>query len=531
MATAVPPILDDRYTELELAARGGMAEVWRGWDTRLARDVAIKVLDTRFSEDEDFRRRIEREARTAAAISGHPHVVTVYDVGEWDGRPFIVMQHARGGSIAERMRAARQPRQRSLDWLAQAASALDHAHHEGIVHRDVKPGNLLLDDRDEVLVSDFGIAMVTDDALTQLTRTGELLGTPGYVAPEQAEGAAASEASDRYSFGVVAFELLTGRRPFQRATAMAEIVAHLHEAVPAATSVDPGLPSAVDPVFERALAKAPQERYESATRMVLALEDALGLAPAPATVLLAPAPPTARIATRTVPAVARSGGREPARTSSAGRPRRTSIARAAAFDRSRWGSLALLMAVVILLVGSVVLAARSDERSSGEVPVPPAVRAQNDEAEGDRSAQRSAQRNAPESRTERTASSGDDARPERLTAAEAAALNDRAWRLMQQGRHADAVPLLERALPALAGVHPTEAYAEFNLGQSLLRTGECNGVREHLERSRRLQGERTQITSALREYDAQCASEADGGDGDSEHDREDESRDGKDPSD
>ena len=216
----MPPVsatrvtLPARYRVVRHIANGGMASVREAPDEVLDRFVAVKLLAPHLSEDERARIRFQREARTAAGLSSHPHVVTIYDVGEHDGRSFIVMELMRGGSVADRLRSGEEiPREVALRWLSEAASALDTAHERGIVHRDVKPANMLLDDRDRLALGDFGIArLATED---QLTLTGQVLGTAAYISPEQAMGEPASDASDRYSLAVVAYELLTGARPFQ----------------------------------------------------------------------------------------------------------------------------------------------------------------------------------------------------------------------------------------------------------------------------------------------------------------------------
>jgi serine/threonine-protein kinase len=184
-----------------------MGEVYRATDTALERSVAVKVLADRYAQQDEARARFRREALAAARLSAAPNVVTVFDVAEHDGRPLIVMEYLEGGSVYDRLRTGRVPRDRALTWLAQTAAALDRAHANGIVHRDVKPANLLLDREENVHVSDFGIASAS--GADMLTEPGTVLGTAGYISPEQARGEPATPASDRYALGVVAFELLT----------------------------------------------------------------------------------------------------------------------------------------------------------------------------------------------------------------------------------------------------------------------------------------------------------------------------------
>src|SRR5262245_27369286 len=191
-----------------------MASVWEAHDELLDRDVAVKVLASHLSQDDRARRRFQREARAVAGLSSHPHVVTIYDVGEHDGRSFIVMELLSGGSIADRIRGRQAIAYgQAVQWLGEAGQALDAAHEAEVVHRDVKPGNMLLDQRGRLALADFGIARLAWE--DQLTLTGQVLGTAAYISPEQAMGDPATPASDRYSLAVVAFELLTGSRPFQ----------------------------------------------------------------------------------------------------------------------------------------------------------------------------------------------------------------------------------------------------------------------------------------------------------------------------
>ncbi len=255
----VSPTLPARYRDARPVGRGGMADIYRATDAELGRSVAVKVLAERCAEDGDNRDRFLREARAAARLSGDPHTVTIYDVGENDGRPYLVMEYLPGGSLAARLAAGRIDHGLAMEWLEQAARALDAAHAHGVVHRDVKPGNLLLDKDDNVYVADFGIAHAA--GVDSNTQTGVILGTAGYLAPEQAAGGRATAASDRYALAVVAHELLTGARPG-----------------PALSSK---LPPAAHDVFARALDEEPEYRYPSCLEFVAAL--AVALSPVSAT--------------------------------------------------------------------------------------------------------------------------------------------------------------------------------------------------------------------------------------------------------
>ncbi|MBA2347404.1 MAG: serine/threonine protein kinase, partial [Solirubrobacterales bacterium] len=211
MSAAAPPSLPERYRLVRHVADGGMASVWEATDELLGRRVAVKVLAPALAADDEARRRFTREARAAARLSTHPHVVTVYDAGEHDGQTYLVMALYPGGTVADRLTDGPIPQEQALDWLEDAASALDLAHAEGVVHRDVKPANLLLDERDHVAVGDFGIATAAWESA--MTSTGMVLGTLAYLAPEQRSGGAATPASDRYALGLVARQLLTGAKP------------------------------------------------------------------------------------------------------------------------------------------------------------------------------------------------------------------------------------------------------------------------------------------------------------------------------
>ena len=271
--------LPDRYEAVRHIASGGMASVWCARDRALGRNVAIKLLAERFADDPAGSERFTREARAAARLSGHPNVVMIYDVGETDesagapGRAFIVMEYLAGGTVADALRVDSVRRVHTVEWIHEAAAAVDYGHERGVLHRDIKPANLLLD-RDRVLhVADFGIARLgTEDTITG---TGQVLGTASYLAPERALGRPATEASDRYSLAVAAYELLVGERPFTSAHFAAQARQHVEDEPPAASERNRALPPAIDAVLARGMAKRPEQRWPSAQDFAQAIEAAL----------------------------------------------------------------------------------------------------------------------------------------------------------------------------------------------------------------------------------------------------------------
>jgi tRNA A-37 threonylcarbamoyl transferase component Bud32 len=281
-------ILPPRYRSPERIGRGGMGDIYLATDSVLVRKVAIKILADRYAQDQSVRQRFTREALAAARLSGEPNIVTIFDVGEYRGGPYIVMEHLGGGSLEDVLRRdGAQPPQQVFAWLDEAGRALDAAHARGVVHRDIKPGNLMLDTEGHIHVADFGIASAA--GTDSLTMTGTVLGTAGYLSPEQAQGERATSASDRYALGVVAFELLTGRRPFEADSPTAEAAAQVNAPVPSVARMA-GFPGEVDPVFAQALAKDPQRRFTTAGEFVAALRDAFAEAAGP-TRAFAVAPP------------------------------------------------------------------------------------------------------------------------------------------------------------------------------------------------------------------------------------------------
>jgi eukaryotic-like serine/threonine-protein kinase len=434
-----------------------MGEVYRATDTTLGRVVAIKMLAERHSRDPDVRARFTREALAAARLSGEPYVITVFDVGEQDGRPFIVMEFLDGGTVHDRLRDGRLDSGRALDWLDQAAAALDAAHRQGVVHRDVKPANLLLDKDGVVRVSDFGIASAA--GMDTLTLPGTVLGTAGYLSPEQARGEHATPASDRYALGVVAFELLTGRRPFAADTPVTEAFGHLNADVPSAEQLAPDLPPGIDAVFARALAKEPSRRPDSAKELVHELRSAFELV-VPPTLVLPEQQPSVRI-----------------------------------HRRSRFGSRGLAFAAAALGLALVGLAGAAligvGFGGGGDGPGQGAAR----------------------STTHRTSSSTTTSTHSTtaVSTSTGAELDREGYARMQQGDYAGALPLLTRAVHDLNGSGTLdEAYADYNLAYTRFALGRCDGVLALLDRSESIQGHRSEIDALRRRAEAACAPAAPG---------------------
>ncbi|MCE7959673.1 MAG: serine/threonine protein kinase, partial [Acidobacteria bacterium ACB2] len=270
-----------RYELEALLGQGGMAEVYRARDTSLARTVAVKVIHATHARDPQFLGRFLTEARLVARLE-HPGILPVYDFGEEDGLPFLVMQYLEGGTLRERLAGRPIPPALAVSWVAQLAEALDFAHAAGVLHRDVKPANVLVGRGERLALADFGIAKMLEST-TGLTSTGMVIGTPVYMAPEQASGKPASPASDRYALAVMAYEVLTGAPPFDGESALALMHQHVTTPAPLPSSRLPGLTKDLDPVFETALAKRPEARHPTCRAFAEALATSLSGAPAAAT--------------------------------------------------------------------------------------------------------------------------------------------------------------------------------------------------------------------------------------------------------
>ena len=464
MATSVgvrTDILPARYRDPKPIGRGGMGEIYRATDAVLGRDVAIKILAERYAQDASVRERFTREALAAARLSGEPNTVTIFDVGEHGGRPYIVMEHLGGGSLDDVLRRdGAQPAQRTLTWLEQAALALDAAHRKGVVHRDVKPANLMLDNDGNVHVADFGIASAA--GMDSLTMTGTVLGTAGYLSPEQAQGERATPASDRYALAVVAFELLTGARPYAADSPTAEAAAHVNARVPS-ISHRADVPPELDAVFAQALAKDPAQRFASGAEFVAALRAAFAEA-AGRTGPIALAAPAPTAVTRTL-------ARPPA-------------------SRNLWPLLVALLAAGAIAGGLLAYFVTRGGGSSPRV----VTHVQTVTTQGRLTTVETVTTSPATSTTTPPA-----------TGQSGEALNDTGYAKMQAGDYEGALPLLEEAVRKLDGSGKLyEAYAKYNLAYTRFQLGSCDGVLDLLDQAEAIEGQKDAIDRLREQAQTSC---------------------------
>jgi len=344
-----------QFEVMDEIGRGGMAAVYRARQRSINRIVAIKVLPPALMHDPTFYERFTREVDVISHLE-HPHILPIYDYGEAEGIPFIAMRYLAGGSMAQVVRRGLPPFESLVKPLDQIGQALDYAHQQGVIHRDLKPGNILLDERNNAYLTDFGIARVLDSSLTG----SAIIGTPAYMSPEQANAQPLDARSDIYSFGIVLYELLTGREPYEAETPVALLLKHLNEPIPSLRERRPETPEALEWVVQRATAKNPADRYASAGEMAAAYAAALrgdSWNTPPAATPLASARPSASVfapddfsatvtpqAVRTHPVPAPPA--PPGEQSSGGRRRVPLILAAAAL------TLVVVVAAVLLISGS-----------------------------------------------------------------------------------------------------------------------------------------------------------------------------------
>ncbi len=268
-----------QYRVVGPLGEGGMAAVYRAYESGLDRYVALKVLPRHFTSDPQFTGRFQQEAKLIAKLQ-HVHILPVYDFGQEDDYTFIVMPFVQTGTLADLLDDHPLPLTDVLRIISQVGDALEYAHEQGVVHRDVKPSNILIDDRGNCLLTDFGIAKIVE-ATVQFTQTGAIIGTPAYMSPEQILGEALDGRSDLYSLGIILFEIVTGRQPYRAETPPAIFVKHLNDPLPMPRDLNPDLSEAVERVILKALAKDREHRFPTASAMVQALSDAIQREEAP----------------------------------------------------------------------------------------------------------------------------------------------------------------------------------------------------------------------------------------------------------
>jgi serine/threonine protein kinase len=463
--------LPERYRVARHIASGGMATVWEAEDMLLGRVVAVKVLSAQYAADPGARERFQREARTAAQVSDQTHVVTIFDIGEHGDTAFIVMEYFAGGTVADKLREARDageriPRATALRWLREAADGIDVAHAAGIVHRDVKPANLLLDAQGRLAVADFGIARLADD--TPMTQTGQVLGTAAYLSPEQALGRPVTPASDRYALAVVAYELLTGERLFSGGPPTAQAMQHAQATPPSASEVAEDLPPQLDGVLQRGLAKDPGERPATATELVDTIEGALTeqvkAEPTRPIPIVEPTAPTVRDPAPPPPPPPppppkrlRPSAPAPAPVAAAQRPvRKPPIPILVAI---------LVVAAVIALVFALAGGNDDPNRTADSSRTTTSASAQ--EGESGQSSDEQGQSAPPAQAPPPAAASASSEDP--------VALNQRGFRLIGAGDYAAAVEPLRASVEGFRSAGRTDeldyAYALYNYGVALNRSG------------------------------------------------------------
>jgi serine/threonine protein kinase len=308
---AMPQWLDTTIGKVRIEkqiAKGGMAEVYLGTHLTLDRPVAIKVLHSFVEEDDEMKARFQREARVVAALR-HPNIVQIFDFDTADGHPYIAMEYVRGPSLAAYLRKLHTNNERMQPahvarLMGKLASALNYAHEQGVIHRDIKPGNILLHtraggsrsmftDQIEPVITDFGLVRIVH-ATTQ-TASGLVSGTPAYISPEQAQGLTTDHRTDIYSLGVILYEILAGRVPFEAETSWSVIYKHIHESPPPISNIQP----AIQDILNRALAKNPDDRYQTCQDLAMEYRSAVGLSSEAETLQFTSPPPAARLAQKT----------------------------------------------------------------------------------------------------------------------------------------------------------------------------------------------------------------------------------------
>ncbi len=365
------------YQIVEPIGQGGMASVFKAYQPSMDRYVAIKILPSHFTEDKSFVGRFAQEARTLARLE-HPHILPVHDHGEQDGITYLVMRYVEAGTLKDLIdREGALELKETARILHQVGRALDYAHSQGVVHRDIKPSNILIDERGDTFLTDFGIAKLVAET-AKFTASGAILGTPAYISPEQASGEPLDHRCDIYALGIVLYEMVTGRVPFEAETPLAVVLKHLNDPLPLPRQIKPGLPEAVERVILKAVAKSPADRFQSTREMTEALNRAVSAA---AVEVSRPQPPadtleeTARLPrTRPQPSEAPSPEAEtvppPARRGAPSRAAETPTVGGQAPTRRAIPWLPIGGVAVALIVVVIVALLLLRDRGEGQVAAP-----------------------------------------------------------------------------------------------------------------------------------------------------------------
>ncbi|MBE0429266.1 MAG: Stk1 family PASTA domain-containing Ser/Thr kinase [Thermoleophilia bacterium] len=352
-------ILDNRYEIIRRLGSGGMADVFLARDSHLGRDVAIKILYKRYANDEEFVARFRQEAQSAAGLN-HPHIVSIFDRGEAGESYYIAMEYLEGQSLKEVIASkGRLAPPEAIDIAVQILQALQFAHEHQVIHRDIKPHNIVINSRGRVKVTDFGIARAGSSS--RMTETGSIIGTAQYLSPEQAKGKAVEQGSDLYSVGVVLYEMLTGKVPFDGENPVAIALMHLSDEPAPPQALAPEVPDNLNAVVMRALAKDPRDRYRNAEEFMADLERCRRDLP-----VTIPAPVSDAEKTSVIPPAAVGPGTETTVISSPpdgrGSPR-----------RKKWLWLVLGLAAVLLAAMGIMVLAFGERAGGGEIEVPNVV--------------------------------------------------------------------------------------------------------------------------------------------------------------
>ena len=263
------------YRIINQIGQGGMANVYKAYQASMDRHVAVKVLPSQLAESKEFVKRFQQEARIIARLE-HPHILPVFDYGESDGVAYFVMRYLEAGTLKDKMQASKSLPLKEIDRIfTQLTEALSYAHGHGVIHRDLKPANALVDTEGNLFLTDFGIAKLLESASPRLTQTDAIMGTPAYISPEQAQARPVDQRSDIYSLGIILYEMVTGRVPFVADTPLAIILKHVSDPLPLPSMIKPDISPAIERVILKALAKDPQDRFETAAEFLAAWKRAL----------------------------------------------------------------------------------------------------------------------------------------------------------------------------------------------------------------------------------------------------------------